>query len=101
MASFDQNGISSKDVGRSSIKSSPETWRPDCFFSQLLKFHSSNLEPIPTSDICSLMARLAKSYVAHVSVPKKTSQGRRKGVKFSSMNKSRKRSFKFYNRQGK
>jgi len=47
------------------------------------------------------MAKLAKSYVAHVSVPKKTSQGRRKGVKFSSINKSRKRSFKFYNRQGK
>ena len=47
------------------------------------------------------MAKLSKTYVAHVSVPKKTSQGNRKGVKFSSMNKHRKRSFKYYNAQGK
>jgi hypothetical protein len=47
------------------------------------------------------MAKLAKSFVAHERMPKKTSQGNRKGVKFSSMNKSRKRSFKFYNSQGK
>ena len=32
---------------------------------------------------------------------KKTSQGNRKGVKFSSMNKHRKRSYKHYNSQGK
>jgi hypothetical protein len=32
---------------------------------------------------------------------KRTSQGRRNGVKKSSMNKSRKRSFKAYARQGK
>ncbi len=47
------------------------------------------------------MAKIAKSFVAHERMPKKTSQGNRKGVKFSSMNKSRKRSFKFYNSQGK
>tara|TARA_S200000501_G_C20739092_1_gene706513 strand:+ start:561 stop:704 length:144 start_codon:yes stop_codon:yes gene_type:complete len=47
------------------------------------------------------MAKLAKSYVPHESKPKKTSQGNKKGVKFSSMNKSKKRSFKFYNRQGR
>jgi len=47
------------------------------------------------------MAKLAKSFIAHERMPKKTSQGNRKGVKFSSMNKSRKRSFKFYNSQGK
>ena len=47
------------------------------------------------------MAKLAKSFIAHERMPKKTSQGNRKGVKFSSMNKSKKRSFKFYNRQGK
>ena len=47
------------------------------------------------------MAKLAKSYVAHERMPKKTSQGNRKNVKRSSMNKSRKRSFKIYNSQGK
>ena len=47
------------------------------------------------------MAKLAKSFVPHISHPKKTSQGKRKGVKFSSMNKHRKRSFKYYNSQGK
>ena len=47
------------------------------------------------------MAKLSKPYVAHGSVPKKTSQGNRKNVKRSSMNKSRKRSFKIYNKQGK
>jgi|TARA_B100000768_G_scaffold181685_1_gene205771 hypothetical protein len=47
------------------------------------------------------MAKLAKSYVAHERMPKKTSQGNRKGVKFSSMNKSKKRSWKAYNSQGK
>jgi len=42
-----------------------------------------------------------KDQIKHVRIPKKTSQGNRKGVKMSSMNKHRKRSFKFYNRQGK
>ena len=42
-----------------------------------------------------------KEQVKHIRIPKKTSQGNRKGVKMSSMNKHRKRSFKFYNRQGK
>jgi hypothetical protein len=42
-----------------------------------------------------------KEQIKHVRIPKKTSQGNRKGVKMSSMNKHRKRSFKFYNRQGK
>ena len=37
------------------------------------------------------MAKLAKNFVAHERMPKKTSQGKRKGVKFSSMNKHRKR----------
>ena len=46
------------------------------------------------------MAKLAKSYVAHERMPKKTSQGNRKNVKRSSMNKSKKRSFKIYNSQG-
>ena len=40
--------------------------------------------------------------VPHERIPKKTSQGNRKSkMKFSSMNKHRKRSFKSYNRQGK
>ena len=47
------------------------------------------------------MAKLAKSYVPHVSVPKKTSQGNSNKVKKSSMNKHRKRSFKVYNKQGR
>ena len=47
------------------------------------------------------MAKLSKSYVAHVRMPKRTSQGTSKRVKKSSMNKSRKRSFKVYNSQGK
>ena len=47
------------------------------------------------------MEKLSKSFLAHERMPKKTSQGNRKGVKFSSMNKHKKRSFKFYNSQGK
>ena len=47
------------------------------------------------------MAKISKSYVAHERMPKKTSQGTSKRVKKSSMNKSRKRSFKVYNKQGK
>jgi hypothetical protein len=47
------------------------------------------------------MAKISKSYVAHERMPKKTSQGTSKRVKKSSMNKSRKRSFKVYNSQGK
>ena len=47
------------------------------------------------------MAKLAKNFVAHERIPKKTSQGNRKNVKRSSMNKSKKRSFKIYRGQGK
>jgi hypothetical protein len=47
------------------------------------------------------MAKLSKSFVRHERISKKTSQGKRKGVKLSSMNKSRKRSLKYYNSQGK
>jgi hypothetical protein len=47
------------------------------------------------------MAKLAKNFVKHERMPKKTSQGTSKKVKKSSMNKSRKRSFKVYNSQGK
>jgi|TARA_B100000497_G_scaffold11837_1_gene13436 hypothetical protein len=47
------------------------------------------------------MAKISKSFIAHERMPKKTSQGTSKRVKKSSMNKSRKRSFKVYNSQGK
>jgi len=48
------------------------------------------------------MAKLAKSYVAHVTNPKKTSQAKRKrSVKMSSMNKHKKRQYKSYNSQGR
>ena len=48
------------------------------------------------------MAKLAKTYVRHVPTPKKTSQAqKRKKCKMSSMNKSKKRSLKFYKGQGK
>ena len=47
------------------------------------------------------MTKLAKSFIAHERMPKKTSQGTSKRVKKSSMNKSRKRSFKVYNSQGR
>ena len=47
------------------------------------------------------MAKLAKNFIKHERMPKKTSQGTSKRVKKSSMNKSRKRSFKVYNKQGK
>ena len=47
------------------------------------------------------MAKLSKGYVKHERIPKKTSQGTSKKVKRSSMNKSKKRSFKVYNKQGK
>ena len=47
------------------------------------------------------MAKISKSFIAHERMPKKTSQGTSKRVKKSSMTKSRKRSFKFYNSQGK
>ena len=47
------------------------------------------------------MAKLAKNFVKHERMPKKTSQGTSKKVKRSSMNKSKKRSFKVYNKQGK
>jgi len=47
------------------------------------------------------MAKISKGFVKHERMPKKTSQGTSKRVKKSSMNKSRKRSFKVYNSQGK
>tara|TARA_E500000318_G_scaffold110889_2_gene127584 strand:- start:367 stop:510 length:144 start_codon:yes stop_codon:yes gene_type:complete len=47
------------------------------------------------------MAKLAKSFVPHVSTPKKTSQGKRKNVSYSSMNKDRKRDHKPYRGQGR
>ena len=47
------------------------------------------------------MAKISKSFIAHERIPKKTSQGTSKRVKKSSMNKSRKRSFKVYNSQGR
>ena len=47
------------------------------------------------------MAKISKGFVKHERIPKKTSQGTSKRVKKSSMNKSRKRSFKVYNSQGK
>jgi len=47
------------------------------------------------------MAKLAKNFVKHERIPKKTSQGNSKKVKRSSMNKHKKRSFKIYNKQGK
>jgi hypothetical protein len=47
------------------------------------------------------MAKISKGFVKHERMPKKTSQGTSKKVKKSSMNKSRKRSFKVYNSQGR
>ena len=41
------------------------------------------------------MAKMAKNYVAHQSIPKKTSQASKKRkCKMSSMNKHKKRSYK-------
>ena len=42
-----------------------------------------------------------KDFVKHERIPKRTSQGNRKNVKRSSMNKSKRRSFKIYRGQGK
>jgi hypothetical protein len=48
------------------------------------------------------MAKLAKGFVEHVQVPKKTSQaGKKSKCKMSSMNKHKKRSLKFKVGQGK
>ena len=47
------------------------------------------------------MAKISKGFVKHERLPKKTSQGKSNEVKKSSMNKSKKRSFKVYNSQGK
>ena len=48
------------------------------------------------------MAKMAKNYVVHQSIPKKTSQASKKRkCKMSSMNKHKKRSKKFYNGQGR
>ena len=42
-----------------------------------------------------------KEQIKHERIPKKTSQGNRSNVKKSSMNKSKKRSFKVYRGQGR
>ena len=48
------------------------------------------------------MAKLIKTFVAREKNYKKSSLGKKKrSVKFSSMNKSKKRSWKAYNGQGK
>jgi len=48
------------------------------------------------------MAKVSKTFVAREKSYKKTSQATKKrAVKFSSMNKSKKRSWKAYNGQGK
>jgi hypothetical protein len=47
----------------------------------------------------STMAKKFKDFIAHERLPKKTSIGR--SPKMSSMNKSKKRSWKKYNKQGK
>ena len=48
------------------------------------------------------MAKVSKTFVARAKSYKKTSQATKKrAVKFSSMNKSKKRSWKTYNGQGK
>jgi|TARA_B110001454_G_scaffold71689_1_gene69648 hypothetical protein len=48
------------------------------------------------------VAKLTKGYVAHERKPKKSSQGtRKKSIKRSSMNKSKKRQWKAYNGQGR
>ena len=48
------------------------------------------------------MAKLAKNYVAHQSIPKKDfSIVKKRKCKMSSMNKHKKRSLKFYNGQGR
>ena len=47
------------------------------------------------------MAKLAKNFVAHERMPKKTSQGNHKNIGTSTMNKNRRRSFKRYRGQGK
>ena len=47
------------------------------------------------------MAKISKGFVPHERLPKKTSQGTSNKVKKSSMNKSKKRSFKVYHGQGK
>lgn len=48
------------------------------------------------------MAKVAKGFVEHISVPKKTSQASKKNkCKMSSMNKAKKRNLKFYKGQGR
>ena len=46
------------------------------------------------------MVQRLSAFVHREGTKKRTSQGRRKGVKKASMNKSRKRSWKAYARQG-
>ena len=45
------------------------------------------------------MAKKFKDFIPHERIPKKTSIGRR--TKMSSMNKSKKRNYKKYNKQGR
>lgn len=48
------------------------------------------------------MAKTAKTYVAHVSVKKKTTIGHKHSmIGFGTMNKSKRRSYKKYRGQGK
>lgn len=48
------------------------------------------------------MAKIAKNFIKHIVTPKKTSQAQKKNkCKMSSMNKHKKRTHKFYNRQGR
>lgn len=48
------------------------------------------------------MAKIHKTFEAHIKKYKKTSQGKKKrSVKFATMNKHKKRSWKEYNGQGK
>ena len=46
------------------------------------------------------MVQRLTAFIHREGTKKRTSQGTRKGVKKASMNKSKKRSFKVYNRQG-
>ena len=48
-----------------------------------------------------LESTISSGLIKFVSHPKKTSQGKRKGVSFSTMNKGRKRDFKPYRGQGR
>lgn len=63
------------------------------------------IQPLPMGRSKKLgrqFMKLHKGYERHISTPKKTSQsGKKRSCKMSSMNKSKKRSLKFYKGQGK